>query len=254
MNNLKIETNQHLSKKTRLIMGMPITLAFRGPVDSQIMTKVFDYFNLIDQRFSTYKTDSEISKINRHELTLSQSSDLMQEVFSLCDITKKITFGYFDIVRPDGLIDPSGLVKGWAIDNAAHLIQTEGYDDFYIEAGGDIALGPRGSWLVGVRNPFDITKNLLNIELCQRAIATSGTYLRGQHIYNPLTKRSANELVSLSVIGPNIFEADRLATAAFAMGLEKGLVYLDLLPDFEACFVDFAKNIYYTQGFLNYAQ
>jgi thiamine biosynthesis lipoprotein len=99
-------------KQTRLIMGMPVILeVIDSDVTSEAFEKVFDYFGYVDRKFSTYKPDSEISRINRNELTLEESSDDMKTIFRLAEQTRQETGGYFDIMR-NGNFDPSGIVKG----------------------------------------------------------------------------------------------------------------------------------------------
>ena len=100
-------------KHTRLLMGMPITVeVVDATVTQDDLDKVFAYFVFVDETFSTYKTTSEISKINRGELLPGQYSEDMKAVLALCEQTREDTDGYFDI-RSDGISDPSGLVKGW---------------------------------------------------------------------------------------------------------------------------------------------
>ena len=98
---------------------------------------VFSYFEYIDEKFSTYKDDSEITLINQRQITLEESSEDMRIVFALAEQTKQETQGYFDIAR-NGAYDPSGLVKGWAIYNAAEILRQKGCKDFYVDAGGDV--------------------------------------------------------------------------------------------------------------------
>ena len=113
----------------------------------------------------------------------------MREVLALAEQTKRETGGYFDIRRPDGTLDPSGIVKGWAIRNAAAIIAASGVRDFFIEAGGDIqSSGTNASgkpWSVGIRNPFNADEIIKVVYPRGRGVATSGTYVRGQHIYDP---------------------------------------------------------------------
>ncbi|TIT85191.1 MAG: FAD:protein FMN transferase, partial [Mesorhizobium sp.] len=125
--------------------------------------------------------------------------------------------------KADCSLDPSGIVKGWAINNAAGIVQKAGFSDFFIEAGGDIqSCGKNASrldWSVGIRNPFNTDEIIKIIYPRGRGVATSGTYARGQHIYNPNAFGDPiTEIVSLTVIGSDVLEADRFATAAFAMG------------------------------------
>src|SRR5579871_1160056 len=125
-------------KETRLMMGMPITLEIVDVAATvEAFTAVFDFFQYIDNKFSTYKNTSEIMQINRHELALDHASADMQTIFALAEQTRQESYGYFDI-RHNGTIDPSGIVKGWAIYNAAELLRQRGYQDFYVDAGGDI--------------------------------------------------------------------------------------------------------------------
>src|SRR5580700_5320036 len=123
-------------KHTRDIMGMPITVEVLGKHASGRIESVFDYYKRVEERYSTYKPTSEVSQINKG-LPSDQWSNEMWEILRLCEDTKQATHGYFDIMH-HGKRDPSGLVKGWAIANAAKQLQELGAADFYIEAGGDI--------------------------------------------------------------------------------------------------------------------
>lgn len=221
-------------------MGMPITVEMVGTASSGNVEAIFTYFTEVDSRYSTYKPDSEISQINSG-LPRSEWSAEVKQVLKLCEQTKRQTDGYFDITR-NGKIDPSGLVKGWSINNAAELLLKRGVDDFYIEAGGDIQTAGKNAdgqpWRVGIRNPFNAAEIVKTIQLSDGAIATSGTYIRGEHIYNPHDSyKAANSIASLSVIGSNIYDADRFATAAFAMGT-KGIQFVESLPGFEGYMID----------------
>lgn len=122
-------------KSTRLIMGMPITVEVVDAISFEIPDKVFAYFTYIDNKFSTYKEDSEISRLNRGEISPGEASPDMQTVLRLSEQTKEETDGYFDISHR-GKLDPAGLVKGWAILNAADIIKEAGFKNFYVEAGG----------------------------------------------------------------------------------------------------------------------
>ncbi len=117
-------------KQTRLLMGMPITIEIvDSTVTAEDIEQVFAYFVSIDDRFSTYKATSEISKINRGELLPAQYSEEMKTILALAEQTKKETNGYFDI-RHNNLYDPSGIVKGWAIWNAANMLKAKRFAEF----------------------------------------------------------------------------------------------------------------------------
>ncbi len=242
-------------KHTRLLMGMPITIEI---VDETATVKdiedIFSYFVLIDERFSTYKPESEISKINRREIQEKEYSQDMREIFLLSEQTKNETDGYFTIVH-NGQIDPSGIVKGWSIFRASQILQQKGFANFYIDAGGDVQVSGKNAkgqmWKVGIRNPFDSTTIVKTLRLSEKGIATSGTYERGKHIYNPHQKDEVQNIVSITVIGPNVYEADRFATAAFAMG-DKGIYFIEKLSGFEGYMIDKDGNATMTGGFKQY--
>ncbi len=244
-------------KQTRILMGMPITVEIvDSQVNEEIFTKIYAYFSGIDQRFSTYKKDSEISLINQGKITQKNYSPEMKKIFRLCQKTKKDTQGYFDIYH-QGKYDPSGLVKGWAILNAANLISQAGYSNYYVEAGGDIQVCGKNQkgqkWKVGIKNPFSEREIVKILELNTQGVATSGNYIRGDHIYNPQKKsqKEENSLASLTVVGPNVYEADRFATSAFAMG-KKGIVFIEKTPGLAGYAIDKNSTATYTSGLEKY--
>lgn len=244
-------------KQVRFMMGMPITVEIVDPQATEdIFNEVFDYFAHIDEKFSTYKSTSEIEAINRGKLALTDASEEMRLVFTMCEETKRETNGYFDIKTPAGNYDPSGLVKGWAIWNAAKLIEKKGFENFYVDAGGDIQPHGRnadgGKWAVGIKNPFNEFENVKVVYVKDEGVATSGTYIRGLHIYNPRAGNApVNDVVSLTVIGPNIHDADRFATAAFAMGMD-GIRFIEGLPGYEGYIIDKNKIATMTTEFEKY--
>jgi thiamine biosynthesis lipoprotein len=246
-------------KQTRILMGMPITVEIVDPhITEAAFNEVYEYFAHIDEKFSTYKKTSEISAINHAGLEKEKWSEEMQMIFLLSEETKNQTNGYFDIKTPSGDYDPSGIVKGWAIWNAAQLLKKRGFTNFYIDAGGDIQ--PSGTnldgkqWAIGIKNPFNEVENVKVLYVNNEGIATSGTYIRGLHIYDPKNhNQPIDEIVSLTVIGPNIHDADRYATAAFAMGAA-GIQFIESLPGYEGYMIDKNKVGTMTTGFEQYTK
>lgn len=236
---------------------MPITLAVQDKaVTADDIETVFQYFTEVDARFSPFKPDSELSRLNRGELAPEALSLPMREILDLAERTRQQSGGYFDIMRPDGRRDPSGIVKGWAIKGAARLLSEMGFENFFVDAGGDIQAGGKneagGDWRVGIRSPFEpdtIVKILLP---GASGVATSGNYLQGAHIYDPhLGRAPEGDVVSLTVLGPDVLEADRFATAAFAMG-RKGIFFIEGLPGFEAYEIDAGGMARMTGGLQRY--
>jgi len=236
-------------------MGMPVTLEVIDPnVTADVFDTVYAYFTTVDEKFSTYKDTSEISAINRGELTPDRMSNDMRTIFALAEQTREATNGYFDILH-NGLYDPSGIVKGWAIYHAAELLHRKDFKNFYVDAGGDVEAvvkNDRGAeWRVGIRNPFNTDEIVKVVGISNCGIATSGTYIRGQHIYNPYKAGPLTDIMSITVIGPNVYEADRYATAAFAMGRD-GIAFIENLTGFEGYMIDQNKQATFTSGFARY--
>jgi thiamine biosynthesis lipoprotein len=242
-------------KETRILMGMPITVhVVDKNVEDKDIQDIYDYFTYIDEKFSTYKETSEISKINFGKLKPADYSVDMRLILKLCEETKGQTNGYFDI-KYKGKLDPSGLVKGWSIYNAAKILEDKGFKNYYIDAGGDIQIAGKNSegepWTIGIRNPFNRDENVKILQLTDSGVATSGIYIRGQHVYNPFKETDLNEVLSITVIGPNIYEADRFATAAFAMQRE-GIHFIETLKNFEGYMIDKEGSATMTTNFEKY--
>ena len=243
-------------KDTRILMGMPVTVEIADDfATEEHLDQVYAFFKAVDERFSTYKETSEISAINAGRLTKSECSDDMRTIMSLCKQTEIETNGYFNCEH-NGYCDPSGIVKGWAIYEAAKLIHSLGYRNFQVDAGGDIQVEGLSStnkpWIIGIRNPFNHEEIIKRVSLTTQGIATSGTAVRGQHIYNPHKNDAPlEEIVSITVIAENILEADRFATAAFAMQAD-GIRFIASLPGFEAYTIDAQGIATFTAGFNQY--
>lgn len=225
---------------------MPITLVIEDPKASKSdFDYIFSYFGKIDERFSPFKEDSEVSKINKGQKEYSLE---MKEILKLCEQAKKDSDGYFDVWH-NNTFNPSGLVKGWAIYKAANLLKKRDFQNYYVDAGGDIQVSGR-IWKVGIRNPFKVTEIVKVVNIQDQGIATSGIYERGEHIYNPLGIKPQN-IVSMTVIGPDVMNADILATTAFAMDKE-GINFVERQKCFEGYMIDKLGIATYTSGFKNY--
>lgn len=236
-------------------MAMPVTIDINETnIDKSVFDKVFEYLRYIDNKFSTYKNNSEIEKINRKEIHYYEYSNDMKTILKLSEKTKKETNGYFDIKHNDKL-DPSGIVKGFAIHKACQILKKSGYKNYYIEIAGDIEISglnqDRKKWRVGIENPFSRGEIIKVLELTNKGIATSGKYIRGEHIWNNTKDQTKNEAISITVISNNVYNADRFATAAFAMG-EKGILFIEKLKNTEGYMVMNNKKAIFTSGFEKY--
>jgi thiamine biosynthesis lipoprotein len=233
-------------------MGMPITVDVPAGT-AAVIEAAFARFGAIEARFSPFRPESEVVRFNALDLAPEGPSEALREVLALAERTRRETDGYFDIARPDGFLDPSGIVKGWAIREVARLIEGLGFADYLVDAGGDIQCRGRAAdgeaWRIGIRNPFDAMEIVKIVAPRDRGIATSGTSARGQHIYDPHEPdRELRDVVSLTVIGPDVLEADRFATAAFAMG-QDGIGFIEARPGLEGYLIGADRVAVQTSGF-----
>src|SRR4051812_14855085 len=202
------------------VMGTVVSLDMRAG-SARALDAAMSWLHEADARFSPYRPDSEISRLERGELLVLDASPDVREVLERCAGLARATGGFFD-VRATGRLDPSALVKGWAAQRAADMLSAGGLTDFCLCAGGDlIARGgalPERTWAVGIQHPHDRDAIAARIRARDLAIATSGAYERGEHIRDPRTGASSSEVLSVTVTGPDLGTADAYSTAAFAMG------------------------------------
>jgi thiamine biosynthesis lipoprotein len=144
-------------------------------------------------------------------------------VLDRCARLREETGGAFD-ERAAGRLDPSALVKGWALERGADLLRAEGLTDFALNGGGDVVVRggalPEPSWRVGIQHPRDRLAIAGAIDATDIAVATSGAYERGDHVLNPRTGAAPSGVLSVTVIGPDLGLADAYSTAAFALGAD----------------------------------
>jgi FAD:protein FMN transferase len=226
-------------------MGLPIGIDVRDPegVDPE---PAFACLREADAVFSTYREDSEISRLGRGELTIAECRPQVDEVLTSCAALERETGGYFS-VRAGGRLDPSGYVKGWAVARAAGVLEGAGARAFCINAGGDVIARGR-LWRVGIRHPEEHDKLAAVLEVEDLAVATSGEYERGSHILDPHTGRPPSGLLSVTIVGPDLARADAYATAAFAMG-DNGPEWTMTLGGYDAMCITRDHQVLTTPGF-----
>jgi thiamine biosynthesis lipoprotein len=222
------------------LMGLPVSVALRGREAGSVAGQnawdcVVAELRSVDAVFSTYLADSIISRLDRGDLSLTDLDDLdagvaadVREVLELGAAARDQTAGAFDIRRPhaDGTkhLDPSGVVKGWAVQRAARHLGALGDTDFCLSAGGDLVarvVDPaRPAWNIGIENPARPCEILATVPLHSGALATSGSAHRGAHIVDARTGLVPERVAQVTVIAEDLAWADIDATAAFALGPE----------------------------------
>jgi len=208
------------------VMGMPISLALRGRHTDDTpavtaWTAALAELRQADRVFSTYRADSAISRLGRGEITLADCPPEVAEILALGEAAERDSGGAFAVHR-GGVLDPSGVVKGWAAERAAAHLAALPDTDYCLSAGGDITCrtaDPSATpWRIGIENPHDPQTLVAVVPLHTGAVATSGTARRGAHIVDARTARPPTGLASVTVIGASLTTVDIAATVAFALG------------------------------------
>jgi len=195
---------------------------------SSAVDEVEEFFFQVDLDFSTYKSDSQISRIRRGEMSITDATEYVQQVWRLCEYSRELTLGAFDPWKAEGGFDPSGLVKGWAAEVGAQMLAQAGVEHVLINASGDIVFrggqpndeGVKKPWNIGIASPDDVEKYVKFFDVTDGSVATSGDYVKGAHIIDPHTGLIAIGARSASVIGPDGALCDALATALMVDGID----------------------------------
>jgi thiamine biosynthesis lipoprotein len=256
---------------TVVSFDVPVTARHDGSLDAAIR-----WLHWVDRVFSPFRPDSDVSLLADAEVTVDGCAPEVAEVIEACAFVRELSGGYFT-ASPAGRFDPSGYVKGWAVERAAGILSAAGSVSHLVNGGGDVqcvggrqvpaAAGalagnaaqpnggtqpggePQAPWRVGIADPLRPGRLALVVEAMDCGVATSGTAERGTHIINPLAGRPAAGLASLTVVGPSLALADACATAGFAMGADRARAWTESLPGYEAYAITETGDTWQTAGF-----
>lgn len=235
-------------RRVEHVMGFPVSLRIDDEgFDDTVADRLFAWLREVDARFSPFREDSEVRRLDRGELDPGRLSPGLTEVLALCERYRAATGGAFDVRLPGRGLDPCAVVKGWSVQKGAELLRAAGARRFCLNAGGDVVTAG-GPWRVGVRHPEHAGRLCTVAHLTDRAVATSARYERGDHILDGRTGRPATGLLSLTVVAPTLTEADAVATAAFALGRE-GIAWAAARPGCEVFAVAADRRVRRTDGF-----
>jgi len=223
---MTIRTRPATARYVEHVMGMPISVALRGrhtddDVARGAWAEALAALRDVDRVFSTYRSDSFVARLARDELTVEDCPPEVAEVLALGELARLQSHGAFD-VRRGGLLDPSGVVKGWAVERAAHPLRALPGTDVCLSAGGDLVCHVAGpdspDWRIGLEDPHDPTRVVAVVPVRTGAVATSGLAHRGGHVVDARTGAVPDAIGSVTVVHDDLVWADIDATAAFAMG------------------------------------
>ena len=245
--------------------GTVISIDVHDPVDHAVVDGLFAWFRRVDDLFSTWRPETEISRIGRGELRVDDAQPEVRGVLARCEALKYDTRDAFDVEVARGMathlpgqaaVDPSGFVKGWAVEEAARRLTVAGVHNFSIGAGGDVLVRGRpepdndkSPWRVGVQHPWERGQVSLVLGLSDCACATSGRYERGDHVLDPRSATTATKLMAATVIGPDLGVADAYATALMVLGVADGLSWLATKSSYDAALITPDARVVSTPGF-----
>ncbi|ANH40464.1 Thiamine biosynthesis lipoprotein ApbE precursor [Nocardioides dokdonensis FR1436] len=228
------------SRRIVSVMGTVFSVDVRDlALDSEAVDRVVGWWRWVDATFSTYRSDSQVVELGDGRRGLEDCAVEVRDVLALCRDATEASDGYFT-AEPGGRLDPTGLVKGWSVEVASRMLHGAGSRVHCIAAGGDLrssgSPAPGRPWRLGVVDPFDRTRVAAVVVGHDLAVATSGTAERGPHIVDPVRRRPATELASVTLVGADLTHVDAMATAVFAMG-ERCRTWLARRPDLGALVV-----------------
>lgn len=237
------------------VMGTVVSFDIRGastPAVETALAEAVAWLHHVDEVYSTYRTGSVISRLSRGELELAACPAQVREVLRLCEQVAAETGGWFSH-RRGAALDPSGLVKGWAIERASQILYDAGAYQTSVNGGGDLQLrgeaAPGTPWRIGIAHPLYPGRLCTLATGRDMAVATSGTAERGPHILDPHTGTAARGPASLTLVGDGLTRTDAYATAAYAMGTEAAQEWLASLEGYEAFAVLPDGDTWRTPGF-----
>jgi thiamine biosynthesis lipoprotein len=239
--------------RVEAVMGIPVGIDVRDEgVEPGALDRAFAHLHAVDAAFSPYRAGSDVSRLAAGTLAPRDARPEVRAVLGRCEDLRRATGGRFD-VRASGRLDPSGFVKGWAVDGAVAILRAAGARNLCVHAGGDVRVAgeraPGRPWRIGVQHPLarDRVAAVLRAPAGGLAVATSGAYERGAHIVDPRTGRPPRGVLSVTVAGRELGPADAYATAAFAMGAD-GPAWTATLRGHEALTILAGGRVLSTRG------
>ena len=269
------------------VMGTVVSFDVPAAVAGEPLAEAVRWLHWVDARFSPFRADSDVSRLGRGEVSLAGCAPEVGSVLAACEAMAAASDGYFSASYA-GRLDPSGYVKGWAIERVAALLTAAGSAGHCVNGGGDVqCAGGRGAgsawasgrgaesawasgrgagsawasgrgadsgepWRVGIADPLRPRSLCRVVAGTGFAVATSGIAERGAHIIDPHTGRPATGLLSVTVVGPHLAQADAYATAAVAMGPVGARDWIETLDGYCGFAIEADGASWETTGFSAY--
>lgn len=236
------------------VMGTVVSFDIRDAVvPAGALDDAVAWLHEVDERFSPYLPDSEVSRLGDGTLSEADAHPDLRAILAMADELARTSGGAFDVRgwRPDGRIDPCGIVKGWSMQVAADRLEAAGLRTFAINGGGDMVTRggslPGVPWRVGIRHPDRPDRVAAVLTVGDGAVATSAAYERGAHIRDPRNGRTPSSVRSMTVVGPSLTWADAYATTAYVLGLD-GLDWVAAQDGYDAYAITWDDTVRWTPG------
>jgi FAD:protein FMN transferase len=244
------ERHRHAEHVMGTVVSFDVPAGVGEPRGDGALGAAVRWLHWVDATFSPYRDDSDVSRFGRGATPLADCAPELAEVLEACAAIGERSGGYFTIT-PGGAFDPSGYVKGWAVERAAAILTAAGSAEHSVNGGGDVQCAGDRRWRVGIADPLHPGRLAVVVAGRDFAVATSGIAERGAHIIDPHTGRPAAGLASITVVGAGLAETDAYATAAFAMGAA-ARDWTEGLDGYEAFAITAAGATWQTSGFGRY--
>jgi thiamine biosynthesis lipoprotein len=189
-------------------------------------------------------------------------ADTVETALALVDYTRlSVSSEEISFSQTGMAVTLDGIAKGYIVDAGTSVLTRLGFENVYVEAGGDLmASGKKGDdapWQIGIQSPRKETPGLLTqINVSNQAVATSGDYFQyysadmlNHHIIDPRLGVSSAELASVTILSESAMYSDALATALMVLGTDKGLRFIESIPNVDAFLITKNLEVVATSGF-----
>jgi len=234
----------HLVSRARPAMGTILRIDGYGQNAAEAIALAFDEVERIEALLSRWRPDSDILRIERapagtavkvsattircvqEALAAAVASDGVFDPTLVPDGYQKILIDAVDstvtLMEEDLILDLGGIGKGFALDRAAELLESNGLNSVLLDFGGQLlALDPppgQSAWDVAIFDPRSSGALLGSVPLVRASIATSSGYERGDHIVDPHKQEAVSVALSTTILADQATSADAMSTTLAVLG------------------------------------
>lgn len=229
----------------------------------EVIEKGLGYYNTSSGSFDiSIGPLVELWGIGTPEAAVPSEIDITKAISNIDINGILIEDNYVSLLNRGMKLDTGGIAKGYIADKVADYLKANGCDAAVLNLGGNVVTvgqKPDGSkWRVGIQNPFESTGNYIRVvEVEEMSVVTSGSYERFfvedgityHHILDPETGYPVeSDIAGVSIISSKSVDGDGLSTSVFALGSEKGMALIELIPGVECIMILEDGAVKYSSG------